>query len=513
MRILLANPACRPDADGDHERYLFGAGCRFPFSIVKNSSENPRFSMFPFFLAYTAAVLEQRGHEVHVLDGVPLNLTTDEYLDKVNSIKPELTLFEPATPSLHFFNWIAGDIKKLTGCITAFAGPHVSSVSERILHECEFADFVLSGEYEYIFADLAQCIEDGNYQPQIKGVSYRLSKEKIYQGGRSDTIKPIDSLPYPARHLFPANDHNDLSLYHDGFCQHRPMVQLHSSRGCPFRCNFCLWIQSLYDDGPHRTFSASRVVDEMEHVIQTYGAKEIYFDDDNFTAKKRHVLDICAEIKRRDVSIPWSAMSDAIVTDVEMLTAMADAGCIGIKFGLESADPEVLKRISKPLNLDKVKEIIPVATRLGIKTHACVVFGLSGDTQASIRKTFDYVCDLDIDSVQFSIATPLPGTRFYDEVKAEGRLTTENWEKYDGHNHSITRHRENDSEFIESFHAASHGRWLRHKMSEPKWFLRQVRYILRLTRGQGLRGFTLRLRRGGELLLPALFRSRLTRRT
>ena len=73
------------------------------FSIVKNSSETPRFSMFPFFLGYTAAVLEQRGHEVHVLDGVPLNLTTGKYLDKVNTIKPEFVLFEPATPSLNFF--------------------------------------------------------------------------------------------------------------------------------------------------------------------------------------------------------------------------------------------------------------------------------------------------------------------------------------------------------------------------------------------------------------------------
>jgi radical SAM superfamily enzyme YgiQ (UPF0313 family) len=257
----------------------------------------------------------------------------------------------------------------------------------------------------------------------------------------------------------------------------------------------------MYNNGKHRCFPAVRVVDEMVEAKKKYGAKEIYFDDDDFTVRKEHVLAICDEIERRGLRIPWSVMGDAMVTDEETLTRMARAGCIGMKFGLESANATVLKRTGKPIKLDRVRMVVRVAREVGIKTHMTVMFGLSGDTRETVQETFEFACELDVDSVQFSIATPHPGTRFYDELKQGGRLRIERWDELDGATYSAFDPEGVDSQFLEQFIATAYGRWLRHKMKDPKWLMRQSGQLVRLARGQGVGGFSYRLLRGFRMLL------------
>jgi radical SAM superfamily enzyme YgiQ (UPF0313 family) len=171
-----------------------------------------------------------------------------------------------------------------------------------------------------------------------------------------------------------------------------------------------------------------------------------------------------------------------------------------MKFGLESVDPAVLKRIGKPIKLDRVELVVNTARRLGIKTHMTVTLGLSGETRESIEKTFDFACRIDVDSVQFSVATPYPGTRFYDELKEGGFLRYQSWEDFDGANNAVFEVEGVDAGFVEEFEATAHGRWLRHKLRNPRWALRQARYLARLFRGQGMAGLQLRVSRGLRLL-------------
>jgi len=194
-------------------------------------------------------------------------------------------------------------------------------------------------------------------------------------------------------------------------------------------------------------------------------------------------------------------MGDAMATDEETLERMARAGCIGMKFGLESADPTVLKRIGKPIKLDRVRLVANTARRLGIKTHMTVTFGLSGETHESMQRTFDFACGLDIDSVQFSVGTPYPGTRFYEELKRNGRLKFERWEEFDGANNAVFDGEGLDPDFVERFQATVHGRWLRKKFRDPRWVIRQVRYLARLSKGQGFSGLAKRVSRGAKLLI------------
>ena len=499
MTILIANPALRLPLEGDDERYFFQAGCRFPWSLRKPKASFPRYSMFPFFLGYTAAVLERDGFEVKVIDGVPLNLTQAEFIDRAIAVQPALILFEPATPAINAVSAVSKELAERTGAQIIFAGSHVTSLPKKTLEDYPHVDFVMVGEYELAVLELARSLRDHRPLAGQRGLAWRGRAGEICGGERAPEIDPVDQLPPPARHLFPAYFNTDLSRYHDGFCQHRPAVQLHSSRGCPFRCSFCLWIQVMYNNGKHRCFSPERVVDEMIAARDRFGAREVYFDDDDFTVRKEHVLGICDEIERRGLDLPWSVMGDAMATDDESLTRMARAGCIGMKFGLESADPEVLRRIGKPIKLERVKQVAATARRLGIKTHMTVTFGLTGETQESMERTFDFACRLDVDSVQFSVATPYPGTRFYDELDRAGRLKFEKWEDFDGADNAVFSAEGVDPDMVERFEATAHGRWLRHKLRNPRWISRQFRQLFRLFRGQGFAGLAQRLSRAYHL--------------
>jgi anaerobic magnesium-protoporphyrin IX monomethyl ester cyclase len=500
MRILLGNLACRTSLGEGQERFLFGTGCRFSWSLIKKPGDKPRYAMLPLFMAYAAALLEQDGFDVQVIDGVALNLATEEFFERARALRPDLIFFEPCTATFPISVAMATRLQNVSGARVIMAGPHVSALPLEVMKSHPVVDYVLVGEYEFTLLHVARALRDGS-EPAARGVAFRQADGTVGGGLPSECIEPLDRLPFPARHLFPSNLEHDLSVYHDGFCQYRPAIQMHSSRGCPFRCDFCLWAHTLYaGNGRYRTFSAARVVDEMVHARDRHGAKEVYFDDDAFNLSKKHALAVCAEITRRGLKLPWSIMSDFRLLDAELLTAMAKAGCIGLKFGIESLAPEVQAHMQKPVKFEKIREVTAVAAKLGIKTHGTVCVGLPGETRESLERTFEYSCQIDADSIQYYISTPLPGTPFYNRLKEEQRVKARNWAEFDG-TKCVIEGAFGDPQVLEQFVARAGGRWLKRKLREPRWAGRQSKYLFRVARGQGLRGLTRRVGRAVELLM------------
>ena len=499
MKVLIANPAFRRSAGDGVERYLLGSGMRFPLSLLKREDERPRYTTFPFFLAYAAALLEKDGFDVSVIDGVPLNLTESEFERHVLEVLPDVVFFDPNTAVIDDVIRFSLRLHRATGCKIVLAGAHVSVFPRQLLEENEHIDFVLIAEYEMVFLHLMQSLRDKVAIDDLEGVAYRDSDGVVAIIDQAAPIDPLDELPPPARHLFPAYFDSDLRWYHDGLFQYSPAYYMHTSRGCPFKCTFCVWVQVLYKNGSQRFFSAKRVVDEMAMLIREYGAKEIYFDDDNFTANREHVFNLCDEIIARKLNVAWSAMGDAIVLTEAMLERMAEAGCVALKFGLDSADADILNAIRKPINLSRLQTLVDKAAELGIKTHMTVVFGLTGETKKTMEKTFRFACTVDIDSVQFTVATPCPGTVMYDQFNAEGRIVHTRWDEYDGVNMSVVKYEEFSRNYLEIFTTEAHTRWVRAKLRKPKWVLRQVRYLARLARGKGLRGLIARIKRAAVL--------------
>jgi len=207
----------------------------------------------------------------------------------------------------------------------------------------------------------------------------------------------------------------------------------------------------------------------MTALIEVHGAREVYFDDDDFSFDPRHVRAFLAEIERRGVDIAWSAMCDAVHLDEPLIERMAAAGCIGIKFGVESASPKVLESVGKPVDPAHIKRVVSWCARVGIKTHAAFMVGLPGEGPAEYAETEDFVRSLGCDTVQVSEAAALQGTR----------LGSEQTGVVDG------KSGQRRKRLMRAFLASS--------LLSPRWILRQIRWHSRSMASEGIRSTVSRI--------------------
>ncbi len=431
MKILMANSAVSEEISPTKERYYIKAGSRWPWSYEKNKKDICR-PPFPFYLAYAAKVLLNEGFDVHALDGVALNISREEFIKRTVALDPDVIVVETAMHAfLHDVN-LAKELKRLIPKIKlVFVGPHATSYAEKILEDYPFIDFVIKGEYDFALCEVVKLLSQGAEEFPLDGVGYKKNGDAVLSEKRG-YIEDVNTLPFPAFEIFPSNEEPDISRYGDGVITYNPSVTLHSSRGCPYGCDFCLWPQVMYGNRVYRMFDPKRVVDEMEYVINKFGAKEVYFDDDDFCVNKKHVVGICNEIKARGINIPWSCMGDAMSSDEEMIKAMADAGCIFMKFGVENGNKEVLKKIGKPLDPVKAIQVSRWCRKYGIMTHATFMFGTTGDTLDTMQETLSLANKIKFDYAQASIATPFPGTAMHNKLVQAGILKEVEYNKFDG---------------------------------------------------------------------------------
>ena len=496
MNVLIANPAFRRNMGEGLERFLLGAGIRFPWSMLKHKGKRPRFAIFPMFLGYTAALLEKAGLHVRALDGVPIDLHDEAFIERAIEAAPDVIIMEPNSAVITDTLALAEVLKQKTGAIIVMVGTHVTAEYRDLMKSSQVVDYIIRGEFEYGVLDLVTALKNNEDISQVQGLVWREADGQApVKVDYARKVESLDALPMPARHLFPAWFDNDMSAYKDGFYQGSPAFDMHATRGCPYSCNFCAWIHVLYQDGPQRLREPAAVVDEMEYLAREHGAREIYFDDDNFSANRKFVSALCDELIKRNSNIRWSALTDAIALNEGLLERMAKAGCVGIKFGLDSADSEVLRSTNKPLKVSRVHDIVKQATKLGIKTHMAVVLGLAGETRESLERTFKFSCDLDIDSIQISIATPMPGTPLYQDLQRDNKLEFTKWDELDGYASTVIKYEHFSRQYIEDFVAHAHTRWLRSRMRHPLWLVRQVRYLGRLGAKAGVKGLFRRAER------------------
>jgi radical SAM superfamily enzyme YgiQ (UPF0313 family) len=174
------------------------------------------------------------------------------------------------------------------------------------------------------------------------------------------------------------------------------------------------------------------VIDEMEWLKTRFGAQFFYFEDDNFTASWKRVKQFCHLLLKRGLNISWGCLSRTDKVTEERIRLMKESGCFLIKYGVESGVQTTLDAIDKRKVLEDVVHAFAVTKKVGITAHATVMIGAAHETKETIRQTRQFVRKLGPDSVQFSICTPLPGTRFWDECSENGWISYETWEDFDG---------------------------------------------------------------------------------
>ena len=425
MKVFLGNSPWRKEGF-----YGVRAGSRWPHFERCDTDYMP----FPFFLAYAAAVLEQEEHEVLLVDGIAEGIEEDEFISRVEKFGPDVVVLEVSTISIEVDLACARDVRSV--CPDAkivFCGLHTEMFDPAFLKQHPEVDLVMKGEYEYTLRDLVTALANGQSLSHTQGILFRSNGKVVFTGDRP-LIENIDELPWPARHFLPMDKYCDTP----GEIP-RPSVQMWASRGCPYGCVYCAWPQIMYGSQKYRTRDPIKVVDEMEYLVKEMGFKSVYFDDDTFNIGKERILKMCSEIRRRRLKVPWAIMARADTMDKEMLVALEKAGLEGLKYGVENATQQIVDRAGKALDLRKVEEMVRLTKSMGIWVHLTFMFGLYGETKETMDKTIDFALSLDPDSLQFSIATPWPGSKFFKQLEKDGHLLSRNYAEYDGYNVAVIK--------------------------------------------------------------------------
>lgn len=448
--------------------------------IPKGSGCKDHYLPYPFFLGYSSALLKRDLNvEVNAVDACALDFDEKDFMSYVASYKPDILVMEVPTISSPLVMNLVKEVKDNVDCKIVIAGTHVTALVKEVIEKYRFIDFCLLGEYEITLKELVKHLIDGRNKEDLKGIrglAFR-HQDKVLVNERRGLLKDLDCLPFPDRDDLP------IEHYHDFEIAGKPSAQMLTSRGCPSNCIFCVERQVIWNSPLYRKRSPEKVVDEMSLVKEKYGAKQAYFDDETMVIDRKHVRAICNEIIDRKLNLPWTCMGD-ITLDRETLMTMKKAGCVGLKFGVETVNTKTLAEIKKSfMNLDKVKQFVKWCKELGIWTHATYMIGLPGDTKQDILKTLDFAIKLNTDSAQFSIATPFPGTPFFEMAKENGWLATYDWIMYDGATYSVVNYPWLKKDEIEQLHRMALKRYYRHAIIKS---LASPRKVFRLMRARGL---------------------------
>ena len=358
-------------------------------------------------LGYLAAVAEQEGHEVAIFDfGLePCRPMEDEVQDVID-FKPDLVAFTSMTTSYASVEQAAAMLKEALGVTILIGGPHATSLPNETLQNPNI-DYLIYGEGEEAFIEFLRALEHGNRQwDGFQGLWYK-EDGRILNNSQRALIKDLDALPYPARHLFRLHDY---PLYAPTGEQ---MLTVLSSRGCPYNCSFCF---KGIVGRTYRQRSPENIADELEHLMHTYGVRNFYFIDDLFTIDVRRLDKILDHFIERKMDIRWQCLARVDRVNPELLGKMYQAGCREIHYGIESGNPEVLKRTAKHIDLNRVRDAVTWTEAAGIRAKGYFILGLPGDNEETIAETIEFAASLPLTEAMFSIATPFPGTQLWNEL-------------------------------------------------------------------------------------------------
>ncbi len=371
----------------------------------------------PLNLAYLAAYLREKRPDIviEILDCEGFGLTYPKIEKELKKIKPDIVGITAPTPAFTQVLEVCRIVKKISPeIITVLGGPHPTALPEETAQEKNI-DVCVLGEGEITFFELVEAIEKSKNLKEIKGIVFRNKAGKIVENEKRELIRDLDSLPLPARDLFP------LHIYFPPPTKRlsdKKAGNMITSRGCPYQCTYCM--ASFIWQHRVRFRDIKKVIDEIEECINQYGLGEFNFHDELFTVNKKRTIEFCREVKRRNLDIAWVCMVRVDFVDEETLRWMKEAGCKKIMFGFESGSQMILDKMKKQVALEKAEEAVQLVKKAGIKTAGNFMLGNIGETEKTIQQSIDLAKKLNCDTMAFFIASPYPGTEFYRVAKEKG---------------------------------------------------------------------------------------------
>jgi len=382
-----------------------------PPTIHQNSSP-------PLGLLCLGAVLSDSGVEVTLIDAAACYkpYKTRDILSEIRRIKPQII---GITSNVIFIKAIYDFILELKRDYDGkifLGGPHASLFPEEALEHG--VDFVVIGEGERTFSEVLKGLDSEVDLATVSGIAYKNEKGEIIRTAKRGLIDKLDDLPFPSFDLADESHYPSWKNW-GGF------VNTLTSRGCPYSCTYC---SRIIFGKKFRARSPANVLDEIEQRNEKWGVENIDFIDDAFSIDTNRINSLCDEILRRKIKFNFKCTTRADFLSRELVQKLREAGCIAVSLGVESANPETLKKIKKRISLDIVEKALSWLNESKIKATLNFMLGFPWERADDIKKTGDFMRSISskVDHFQdFGLLVPIPGTELYDEFK--DKYGYENW--------------------------------------------------------------------------------------
>ncbi len=379
------------------------AGSRWPWTARRVHGGPP----YPFVMGYAASYLQSKGYEVNIIDAVVQETYLySDFLKQVEKENASIVVIETSELTFEIDMYLAKKISRFTE--VALAGSYLTPMAKTIMSykDTKFISYYLKGEY---------------IESSLKMV---LTRDKgIYE---SEVIRDLDNYPTPFR------DINSFERYYDpSMPTPRPQLQIWGSKGCPFRCSFCLWPQTMYG-GCSTQRSPKSIADEIRKEIKEHNIKSIFFDDDTFNIGTERISQLCDELK--EIGLPWTMMGRLDCSPDWLYDKMVDSGCVGMRFGVESFDKDVLKNVKKGLErVDFLQTLKYISDKYPkVMIHLTMMKGLPGQTKEIHQKDMEILRDIGYEEIrnfphktniyrnyQLSELVVFSGTKMYDNKNVD----------------------------------------------------------------------------------------------
>ena len=391
MSTLFLSPPSFDGFDG-------GAGARYQATREVTSYWYPTWLAQPAALVPGSRLLDCPPHHIDMAKCLAIAKDFDH------------VIINTSTPSLKNDCKVAEAIKQQKPATKiGFVGAHAMVLPTETLKASWAIDWVARKEFDFTCKEVAE----GRELSTVKGVSYKDSEGKIKHNPEREMIADMDSLPWVAdvykRVL-------EIEKYFIGYLQH-PYVSMYTGRGCPAQCTFCLWPQTI---GGHkyRVRSAQNVADEMAYMKKIFPqVREFFFDDDTFTANLPRAREIAKKLG--PLGVDWSCNSRANL-DYDTIKSLKDNGLRLFLVGYESGNDDTLTRIKKGVTTNEMRRFTKDCHKAGVVIHGTFILGLPVETKETIEQTINFAKELDVFSLQVSLAAPYPGTELFEQAKMNG---------------------------------------------------------------------------------------------
>jgi radical SAM superfamily enzyme YgiQ (UPF0313 family) len=377
--------------------------------------------MPPLGILSIAAWLEKHGIDVEIIDGYASRESHEVMVAKIIASGCSAVGFSCTTSSFPETNRIATLLKDQAPHIaTVLGGAHACTIGAPLLDSYPALDYLVIGEGENTMLELAR--SGFSNVGDIPGVAYRGADGTGTLTSQRELIKDLDSLPFPAYHLLP----NFPRLYKLPLFSYpkSPNTSIISSRGCPYACSYC--DRSVFSRG-FRFNSPEYILEHVAMLNRDYGIRHVFFYDDLFTFDRKRVAEFCELKARKGIKVSYNCIARLEHVDAELLALLKGSGCWQVNFGIESGDPEVLKKHRKFYGLDEVGQKLLMVKEAGMRVKGLFMVGLPGEDEAAIRRTIDYALSLPLDEINVTKFTPFPGAPVYKDIRDFGEFE-ENWE-------------------------------------------------------------------------------------